>query len=76
MPNLQILMLSSDKCMFPMKMKYNSSFNLNCISKGDLVLKCAFIALVKCVKHLAPSSGKIVYCLFIAASIIKKGAII
>lgn len=34
-----------------------------------------FTALVKCEEHLAPSSGKTVYCLFVAVSRIKKGAI-
>lgn len=64
-------MISNDKCMFPTKMKYDSSFNLNCISNGDSVCK-VFIALLKSVKHLAPSSGKTVYCLFITVLINKK----
>lgn len=39
MPDLQISMISNDRCMFPIKMKYDSSFNLNCVSKGESFLK-------------------------------------
>lgn len=47
MPNLQIALISNDKCMFPMKRKYNSSFALNCFSIDDLVLKCFWLWLCK-----------------------------